>query len=387
MPGPDFPTIPRLPFIPLLPPRNDTVLFPKCGPDEIVDIKTGRCIPRPTPPTPVPLPEPPRSPFEPCGTDEECENPPPCPPGYTRSGRGAACARPFSLLPAITNAFQFFLPSANADVVGAPSPRRSPGPSRRRAPRRRTPAPKRPPARTPRTKPVKRPPGAPRGPVRPRKGVPWPEGFPAPTLNPIDFVLEQYRLLTRPLGEPTTNPRRRGGYRTRMPPTRMPPVKIPVPASIPVELPPPPARRMPSSVPSPSPSPTSLPTAAPSPRPGSRAIPRARTSPTPGLRLAPLLSTLLAPLFSVPSMPLSLQPFNAPSARPTPRPVPRTQPSSPVGDPLGPVQQPALGFATTTSPAEDPCAVRVRKIRREQRRRRKECKRFTTKTIRVCADK
>jgi len=62
----------------------------------------------------------------------------------------------------------------------------------------------------------------------------------------------------------------------------------------------------------------------------------------------------------------------------------------PIGDPLQPLtpsQQPRLGFATTTSPAEDPCAVRVRKIRREQRRRRKECKRFKQKTIRVCADK
>ena len=66
----------------------------------------------------------------------------------------------------------------------------------------------------------------------------------------------------------------------------------------------------------------------------------------------------------------------------------------PIGDPLTPLtpsQQPGLGFQpgsiTVASPDADPCAVRVREKRRAQRERRKKCKRFTTKEIRVCAER
>ena len=383
---PDF----RIPLplpsvVPLLPPRNTPTIRDQleCPEGYYRSIKTGACIPKPEgapstrPPTVF---DPDTGGIRPCATDDECENPedhqpPPCPPGYTRSGFGGKCARPFVPgFPALS-----FLGLIER-YLGKKAPRRSPGPSRRRAPRRRAPPPKRPPAR-----PRRPPPGAP---VRrtPRRAIPWPDGFPAPTLNPIDFVIDQFYELTRDLGQ-RTGMNRRGGNRTRMPPTRMPPVTIPVPSTIPVVLPRPqpmPARRTSNAEPVPGvPARAPITRRAPAPRP--RSAPRSvLRSVLPGV-LSNVLVGLLSPALFSPPTAFALSPM--PRAQPQPRPAPRPLSPQPIGDPLTPVQGQQLGFATVASPDADPCAVRARDARRRQRKKRKECKKFTYRKIKVCADK
>lgn len=81
--------------------------------------------------------------------------------------------------------------------------------------------------------------------------------------------------------------------------------------------------------------------------------------------------------------------------QPTPRAPPRTTPGTPPRAQPTPRPQPPPGLTPFNTPepqsqpqySADPCGAAANTAQREKRRRRKECKRFTTKTIRVCADK
>lgn len=126
---------------------------------------------------------------------------------------------------------------------------------------------------------------------------------------------------------------------------------------------------------------------------------RAPASPRPATRV-PRRTTPSEPAFPWPS---DLLPRTGRRNRPAPSPLTRTPsqpaPRSPTapGSPLI-VQQPYNPLvddptrATAPQPSSplvpsNPCTAAATEQKREQRRRRKECKRFKTKTIRVCADK
>lgn len=402
-----IPRIP-LPVIPVLPPR-DTPSVPdqlRCPPGQHRDLGTLKCVDDATTPPKLvelregELPCPPgtrRVPNIGCvtlpGPDPSMPDrvivPPPsiCPPGQVRGQYGNCVPiwtpNPFEGMPrnigsALRGLTQFWL-----GELGKPRPK--PAPRRRRAPRRT-----RPPARPPRRTAPPRPPPAPPRPAPPRvvppsrPVVPIPRGL--PTINPIGMVLEFWKRYTDAIGERTKNPRR-GGNRTRAQFPRMPPVSIPVPATIPVELP----RPQPRTRNVPSPAPTTQPRPAPSPAPRPRpAAPRARPLLSPSLLLGsisgPILGLLAPRVSSVP------RPTLGRVTLPRQRLVEISDPMrNPIGDPLTPIKSPVPGLqpgrVTVASPTNDPCAVRARDARRRQRARRKQCKKFTTKTIRVCAER
>lgn len=322
-----------------------------------------------------------------CATDDECENPElhrKC--GFTLDGRreywnGRECApawtpNPFTPLPVrIASAVLHRLAASFLGDLGSPAPKRAPRPSRRPPPRRRPPPPKRPPARPARPPPVRRTP-------RTIPNIPGlPADFPSPTLNPIDFILREWQLYTRPLGERSGN-RRRGGARTRARFPPMPPISLPAPGPIPVDIPTP-ARSTPNA--RPDPFPPAVPSPGRSPAPSPRPAPRPARA-APARLINPLISALLsAPLYGSPgSLP-------SPRLRPRSQPQPRLRELSQPSSPLTPSQQPGVGLqpgrVTVASPEGNPCEVRVREQRRKQRQRRKQCQKFTTKTIRVCADR
>lgn len=308
-----------------------------------------------------------------CITDDECENPERhrrCPPGKYWDRVSDSCKFPWSPNPflpgvGVSRAIIAKIAASFLGDLGQPAPKRAPGPARRPSRRRRTAPSKRPPAR-----PTRPAPGRPRWPG-PRI---VPSTLPDVTLNPIDFVIREFELYTRPLGERRNNPRR-GGDRTRARFPPMPPVVLPSPGPIPVDIPTPAPRRSSAPRQSAPPVPSAVPSsppARPRPAPAPRARPVVRSNPL----IDAAISALLSPLVSAP-----------PTLRLVPQARPRQQPArQPIGDPLSPVQQPALGFATVAEPTNDPCAVRARDARRQQRRRRKQCKKFVNKTIRVCAD-
>lgn len=316
----------------------------------------------------------------PCSTDDECENPElfrKCPPGLFWNG--SRCALPWTPNPfirasEITSAVLHRIAAAVLGDLGAPAPKRAPGPSRRPS-RRRRPAPrKRPPARP------NRPAPAPRMPPRVVPG-----NLPMSPTNPVQFILREFELYTRPLGERRQNPRR-GGARTRARFPPLPPVVMPTVPPLEVEIPRPAQRsRSNAPTPAPAPAPARSATPAPSPRVVSRSIPSPLSNPLLGLGLG-LLSS---PLFSPPAPRARTSLNRQPSAR---RVEIRDPIRDPIGDPFTPLQpqprqQQQIGRLTVAEPTNDPCAVRARDARRRQRQRRKECKRFVTKTVRVCADK
>jgi Type IV secretory pathway, VirB10 components len=334
-------------------------------------------------------------------------------------------------------------------VLGDPAPKPSPGPTRRPSRRRRTAPSKRPPARPRRPRPIPGTPDVPTEPPAPKKveppprrrqtppgppsrpGMPPifepapPEQLPQPgkvkefekdlppfTINPIEWVLRQYDLYTRPIGSPTTNPRRRGGKRNR--PTKFPPVPpiaLPAPGPIAVDIPTPGKRDANSIFGPPADDPfirANVPAGYPETLRRQLEDPfqhvlESEMAVGPPPERAPARPLPRAPTVS-PAELFSLSPFPLGGLRPQPkartssprslrrqqrrRPAERQQlfERMPIGDPLTPVQPQTLGF-TRADPTSDPCAVRARDARRRQRRRRKECKKFTTKTIRVCADK
>lgn len=282
-------------------------------------------------------------------------------------------------------------------------PKPAPRPARPAPRRRRRPAPKRPPARPRWTRPA---PGAPRAPtpkrVEPPVRVPTPApprpappvkrpsptvtpnipGLPADlppfTINPIEWILREWELYTTP-GRHDSPPQRhgRGGKRNRpVKFPRLPSPVIPVPGSIPVELP--------TGVPSgrPASSPIFRPRGVPAPVVGDPFV-VAAPSPTPryvprGTPAQPRRLPLAPPRFNPARVPRST-PFDRPRTQPRP-----AQVSNPA---LGTPLQPQRLGQTKAEPSNDPCAVRARDARRKQRRRRKECRRFVTKEIRVCAEK
>lgn len=362
-----------------LPPVDETPAEDRhCGPNQVPD-QYGGCsfIPRVVDPeTGAPRY---------CETDDECENPGEhrkC--GVGLDGKqefwnGRECAPPWTPNPflpipvRIASAVLHRLAASFLGDLGAPAPKRAPRPSRRPAPRRRAPPPKRPPARPARPPPVRRTP-------RTIPNIPGlPADFPSPTLNPIDFILREWQLYTRPLGERSGN-RRRGGARTRARFPPMPPITLPAPGSIPIDITTP-ARSTPNARPDPFPATTPRTAPAPTPRPAAR--PRV----APGApRINALVSALLsAPLFASPGA------LPSPRLRPGTQTQPRLRELSQPSSPLTPSQQPGVGLqpgrVTVASPEGNPCEVRVREQRRKQRQRRKQCQKFTTKTIRVCADR
>lgn len=322
-----------------------------------------------------------------------------CPPGFHREfGRG--CVRNAPELGSLSMLSQPGGPSvadrprpaprvpsiadlAFAFIFGGAQPSPAPRPARRPPRRRRSPAPKRRPARrrTPSTRPAPAP--IPEGPPAPAPDRPAPSRLPLPRVKDlpwrgVPFIIEEWRrYIEGPRPVPRTpGPPTRTSPRTR--PTTFPPLPapaIPGPRAIPVDLPTRSPRGFPERVPGPSYDPFIV--APPAGRPVFT------PSPTPASRPAtqPRIAFPLAPGF--------------PSSRPRPSraPAPRAQPSlrqlEQPGSPLTPVQPGPLGLGriTVASPTADPCAVRVRDARRKQRERRKECKKFVTKTIRVCADK
>lgn len=375
--GPDVvpSTVTAVGFDPL-PPVDETPNKPPCPPNQVRD-QFGGCSFIPS----VYDPDTGESRY--CITDDECENPErhrKCPAG--QFWNGTRCAPPWSPNPfvglvvgAARESFKRLAQSFLGDF-GPPAPKRAPGPSRRRTPRRRPPPKQRPPARPSRPAPGRKlPPRVVPGPIIP--GLP--ADMPSFSINPIDFIIREWQLYTRPLGERRNNPRR-GGSRTRgttFP--RMPPVVLPGPQPIPVEIP----RVVPrvptvrsqtrnagavSPVPSPPPSPARAPAARPVASPFANPL-FALAGLLPGLVSAPPRARI-APRARQPLQRQLTDPINAP-----------------IGDPLTPIKAQQVGFATVAEPTNDPCAVRVRDARRRQRAKRKQCKKFTTKTIRVCADK
>lgn len=250
-----------------------------------------------------------------------------------------------------------------AILVGSaavPAPRTPP--RRRRAPRRRQPAPKRP---TPRpTRPV------PRRPVPPVE--PSPKGVPRRVIETLpragavlgtiwwrllDGYLDSVPLPGNPPRGPSNNPRR--GTRRRIPQPRIErranPAKpaVPRPAAIPA----------PSTSPWPAPIPTPQPVYRPAPPVARPQWPVGSIQrPKPGLRIG------------LPAA-LPLQSFARPPSAPR---MPQGQENpSPMR-----LQQP--GRIELLQQVANPCQVTARDARRRQRQKRKACKKFVVKEIRVC---
>jgi hypothetical protein len=210
--------------------------------------------------------------------------------------------------------------------------------------------------------------------------IPLPREIPG-GINPLQFVFESWRrylegpkVVRRPREQAT--PR---GARVRRPfvPAPLPPLVLPGPGTLPVEIPtaqPGPGRGV-FGAPVGNPSYDPFVVAPPTPSVPARmpvAAPAARSM----FRLAPLAPGVRSP-------------SRAPQRDPKRATRPRGD-APPIGDPLTgfkPRQQLGLGKITRTEASNDPCAVKVRDMKRRQRKRRQECKRFVDKTIRVCADK
>lgn len=328
-----------------------------------------------------------------CETDDECENPeryrpPPCPPGQTRSGPGGRCAQPFTRA-------RMPIPQMPT-VIYEPvyQPRTSPAPSPAdRLPRQRAARPARgiggllggvyawvlgtlvlgpylggddwqpaprssgPPRRT------RRPPG-PSQDVPPfyRYEGPWP--YTPGTALPGPIPMPSTRRTTAP------------GRNTR---------GIPAPRALP-----PRPRSMPRAQPTVSPVPAPAPWTLGDPLPELGYDPYTVAPPTPAPRRpAQPFPQPRAPAFPFPTgLPLSPRVGTRRTVRSTPRTLtsqPRRvqlprQPSftpNPNPSPLAfaqPMAQPA---------SSNPCTAQ----REQRRRKQKACKKFTTKTIRVCADR
>lgn len=269
------------------------------------------------------------------------------------------------------------------DAVPQPATR-----PRRRRPRRSKPARRGRPTRP--TRPAR--PQDPRIPESPvtepaRRSTPSRRPIPIPTSVPgalFDLWKQLWDAYVTPRREPSpSGGPRRGGERTRQPPSPGP-VTVPMPGPLEVELPTP-ARRAepgeifqtPAAVPSPFPDPSTFPATLPAPSPAARA-PAARTRG---------LLQLGSPLpWSVPQVrqrnarrPRSSQPRNPRRTTDYGR-LNTTDPLSPTRNLTG--LQP--GRVELPAQSSNPCQQLQRDAKRRQRRRRKECKKFVYKRIKVC---
>jgi hypothetical protein len=340
---PGTPPFPPEWFIPRPPPPPGNCNF--------VDMLGRPIYPGCTPPTPRPVPTPPL-------------------PGITEFGTLANIERqPRARV----------RPNPQRTIGGAPAPAPSPSPPPSRpAPRRRRTRRSRPPARP--RRPIVEPtrPDAPRPKVIPSIPSWLPRILTRNPINPVSMVLEFLDLYIRgPLRPPTGGPPRRGGARNRQAPPVPQPVNPAVPAPSP--LPAPVTKEVPFEytlnnpiAPSYDPFVLGRPATGRSPS----AAPAARPRPAPS-RLFSLTPAGLLDVFPGGSALTRLRPRPTPRTSPQPRPPRGRQP----GRPLTPQQ---LGRITRTEPDSDPCAVRVRELKRRQRKKRAECKEFETKTIKVC---
>lgn len=231
------------------------------------------------------------------------------------------------------------------------------------------PSPTGPPRRT------RRPPG-PASDVPPyyRYEGPWPyqPGMPMP--GPLPLPRRTPRVPARPgdfvdptTGAPLPTPRDRTVPRTGSPVS-------PLPAEWPLGSP----------LPGPGYDPF---TRAPAPAPAPRPAPRTR----PGGRTGPALSFPFPVPWGIPGVapgyisdPLTRQP--TPRPQPTPRTPATPRPRLPPAPRLTPIDQPgaqSLPRYLGQPKQANPCTAE----RTTRRRRQRDCKKFTTKTIRVCADK
>lgn len=278
----------------------------------------------------------------------------------------------------------------------APSPAPAPRPRRRPARRRTRPARRGRPERRPSPRiPFPEPPSAPT-PDSPPARRPTPRKLPLPSSVP-DALFDLWRrlwdeyLMPRDIFERVrrgSRSPRRGGARTRQP---TPPgrVTVPMPGPLPVDLPTPQGRPTPSEIFQP---PAALPSPFPDPSAFPATVPSAPPASAPGRRLSRRRLVNVEPFlpFSVPQVRLG--------SRRNPRRDPgRTSPGTgrlrdlgrlgqllqPSARPgLTPLQQGRLDLPS--QPSSDPCAQRARDAKRRQRKKRKECKKFVTKEIRVC---
>lgn len=378
MPDTPFPWFPRL--IPILPPKN-TPSIPdqlKCPPGFHRNLGRG-CVPDPPPPPPklVEIPSSPPEPRPPSGRErppKEARGPLPVPPGvvvppppvvpspsspadvvrpsnqvrFPITGAGAATATTVGLLLSVlwSGVFAPYLrgPSGPLGPLGFPLPAPT-GPPRRRG-RVTTPT------------------------------VPAPRPFWDVTYRP------GYRSLPdwlRPVRGPFPVPRRV-------------PVVVSTPAPVPSRPGTVPRTRTPvSTVPAPAPWTLGTPLPGPGydpftqapPTPAPRAVPRSTPRTRNPVRLPvwfPVGDPVSRP--ATPGRPRST-PLTPQQPTLTPQPTPRlpTAPFNPLTPLQGPVPK-SQPHALRKPTSANPCTTE----RTARRRRQKDCKRYTTKTIRVCAD-
>lgn len=293
------------------------------------------------------------------------------------------------------------VPAQSPFVFGAASPAPAPAPRPRRRPaRRRTRRPVREPSRPSRPAPPRRPPPvrvpepvspdapAPRpGPRRSPIRIPVPVAIPAVLFDLWKRLFDEYLQPHYPYSR---GPRNRRGPRVRQPGAPPRDVVVPSPGPLPVDLPhrTPTPEAPPSEIFQPT---TPLPSPFPDP-----SVPVEVPTPTPYGRPQPVAPPAGQP-FSLPSPLEWLVRQVRPRDRRNPRrDQPRDEPSEfgdvgapgRLGDPLeaGPLGLTPLepGRVDLPEQEQDPCRQAAREKKREQRKKRKKCKEFVTKEIKVC---
>lgn len=295
--------------------------------------------------------------------------------------------------------------SAPAPIFGSASPSPAPIPRQpRRAPRRRPPK-----RAVPRRRPSIPRPVRPRAPSIPKK-IPIPRLPSLPGgINPIGFIIEEWRRYLDAFYRPTPGGGpRRGGKRTRLPPPAPPalpaPVQIPMDMSVLGDF----NVRRPETLDEyidrvdnsifdarrnrmldVGVDPSTLYSAVPY-----EVFRQPGLDPTPNARPRTFEGSGLLPSPAVPSM-FTLDPYRLlqrqrqPSRLRQPRPREQTnlrelRNLTPPKNPALGLQPQQLGNITIAEPTSDPCAVRARDARRRQRAKRKKCQKFVYKRIRVC---
>lgn len=314
----------------------------------------------------------------------------PLPPSLTELGTlsttggspNAADRLPRNPVARVLTAADFPIIFGSAAPAPAPAPRRQP---RRRRTRRTREKPK--PRRTRPTRPsvprVEPPqPEAPSPRKSPPIKIPLPRTLPSVPGLLFDIwktLLDEY-LKPRPRVNNPGGPRR-GGERTRQP-NPLPPMSLPSPGPLNVPPLPSPTPRAPpseiftapSTVSSPFPDPyTYVP--APARAPATRPSPRRQLGPQ-------YLVGNPFPMSQPQRSPLRRQPRRQGERDPLrERDIPQQRNPPRQSQPLTPLRS---GQLESTPYNSDPCAMRARETKRRQRQKRKECKKFVTKEIRVC---
>jgi hypothetical protein len=286
-----------------------------------------------------------------------------------------------------------------ASVFGAAAPSTAPGPAPRRPGRRRRARPKRR-GRPARTRPNS--PARPSTPVIPESPEPAPRpssprGVPIPRLPGVGLpnlwrrLFDEYfrpRQLEERIRKGSRAPRR-GGSRTRQP---TPPgrVLVPQPGPLPVDLPTPEPRSQPSEIFQPRPAlPSPFPDPYGQPAPASQPAPRTAPAPAARRRALPLLGNPLP--WSLPQIragnrqqPRRATPSNPGRRRNIPSTEEFLRPQRAPRQNLGPLTALQPGRVELPQQASSPCQQLQRDAKRRQRRKRKECKKFVYKRIKVC---